>query len=270
MRIVVYILSPRRRAGISARIVFTVAIFQKDITFRKYLLLKAYSVLNACPFLAQHLLALYVASYLKMLEKLGIRGKEKHLSVGGFLVCASLSYLNYLTLYKISNRTKISAVYTRVRASVCVVFKRINGRSAQILRGRVGRHKRHSFFKRFSICKRCVGAYRIVSALAQDLKLIIALVGQGRAVSEARVFRSYRVIHHISVRVGSYKSSSRHVCKSVGLIHVTKLYHRKFRLAVGRGHGIFHIKEIAVDSDYRVPLRIVPLKRFNYSLYVGG
>ena len=60
------------------------------------------------------------------------------------------------------------------------------------------------------------------------------------------------------------------MCKSVGLIHVTKLYHREFRLAVGCGHAILHIKEIAVYSNYRVPLRIVPLKRFNYSLYVGG
>ena len=135
IRIIVYILRPDRRALISRRIVSSVAILQKDITLRKYLLLKAYRILNACPLLTQHLLALYVASYLKMLKKLWIWSKEKHMSLGRFLICGTVAYLNYLALYKISNRAKICAVYTRVRASVGIVFKRVNGRSAKILRG---------------------------------------------------------------------------------------------------------------------------------------
>ena len=231
-RIFVDVVSPfERLCLISALVIGSVRVLEQAISVGENLLFKANSVLDLRPRARRLLLTFDMLADLEQRIGLGYAGRDIYLIRRGLFVFLALSYLNYFSLNKITDRADLRAVYSHVRAAVGVTLDDVYSRTAEITLLGVGGDEVYSRSLRIIVGRGGIFRDHVAVILAKKLNGIFVFQSESCAVAKLLIFRSDRVIYHLAVSRRAEDTSSRSGAKQIGLIYIAELYHRKLGLA---------------------------------------
>ena len=175
-RIFVDVVSPfERLCLISALVIGSVRVLEQAFAVGKYLLFKAYGVLDLCPLACRLLLTFDMLADLKERVGLGDERCNIDLAVLRSVLCLALSHIDYISFNEISDRALLRAVYSYVRAAVSVAFENENSRSAEVTRLGVGREEGYSRALRKIIGRCGIFGDHVTALLAEKLNCIFAV-----------------------------------------------------------------------------------------------